>query len=238
MSAGTRRFANNTVGFGTVGGGEFVGSTHVPFIGIYGAASSGGFAVDALLRTEYYQTALDAPIANVLNQNVDAHGWTFATSASYQWAVPNTNWFIEPSAGLLVSQTKVDSLNFLTAGAGSGDSFPGTLTIGTVHSDIGRVGLRFGESIESGNVIYQPFGAVSVWHEFGSNLNANFASAPGFAATGFAGFPGPPNGPATVTSAGVDFDIRHLRAILSRHCRSGWDHRLVRVHSRGLPRRI
>jgi opacity protein-like surface antigen len=191
---------NLTVGFLSVGGGEFVGSTHVPFIGTYAAATNGGFAVDALLRTEYYQSALDAPIANVLNQNVDAHGWTFATSASYQWAVPDTNWFIEPSAGLLVSQTKVDSFNFLTAGAGSGDSFPGTLSIGTVHSDIGRVGLRFGETIESGGIIYQPFGAVSVWHEFGSNISANFASAPGFAVTGSTN-PGN-NGPATVT-AGV-----------------------------------
>jgi opacity protein-like surface antigen len=188
-----------TGGFLTVGGGEFVGSTHVPFIGMYAAASNGGFAVDALLRTEFYQTALDAPVANILNQNIDAHGWTFATSASYQWAVPDTNWFIEPSAGLLISQTKVDPMNFLTAGAGSSDSFPGTLTIGTVKSDIGRVGLRFGETIESGNVIWQPFGAVSVWHEFGSNLSANFASAPGFAVTGstIAGL----NGPASVNAS-------------------------------------
>ncbi|HEX4410936.1 MAG TPA: autotransporter domain-containing protein [Xanthobacteraceae bacterium] len=174
------------VGFPNVGGGEFVGSTHVPFIGMYAAATNGGFAFDALLRTEYYQTSVDAPISNVLNQNIDAHGWTFATSAAYQWAVPNTNWFIEPSAGLLISQTKVDSFNFLSAGAGSANSFPGTLAIGTVKSDIGRVGLRFGETIESGGVIWQPFAAVSVWHEFGPSIGASFASAPGFATTGAA----------------------------------------------------
>ena len=199
LVGGYPQIANNTIGFATVGGGEFVGSTHVPFIGMYAAASNGGFSVDGLLRTEFYQNALDAPIANVLNQNIDAHGWTFATSAAYQWAIPDTNWFIEPSAGLLVSQTKVDPMNFLTAGAGASSSFPGTLTIGTVKSDIGRVGLRFGETIESGNVIWQPFGAVSVWHEFGSNLSSNFASAPGFAATGLGGTP--PNGPATASAS-------------------------------------
>lgn len=188
------------VGFSTVGTGQFVGETHVPFIGIYGAATSGGFAADALLRTEYYQNTLDAPVANVLNQNIDAHGWTFATSASYQWAVPDTNWFIEPSAGLLISRTKVDPFNFLTAGAGSGDSYPGTLNIGTVKSDIGRVGLRVGETFENGGVIWQPFGAFSVWHEFGSNIAANFASAPGFVATGLPLVPVNLNGPATVSA--------------------------------------
>ena len=198
LVGGYPQIANNTVGFGTVGGGEFVGSTHVPFIGLYAAATSGGFSADALLRTEYYQNTLDAPIANVLNQNIDAHGWTFATSAAYQWAVPDTNWFIEPSAGLLISRTTVDPFNFLTAGAGASDSYPGTLNIGTVKSDIGRVGLRFGETIEAGNVIYQPFGAVSVWHEFGSNISASFASAPGFATTGLAP---PANGPATVSAS-------------------------------------
>jgi opacity protein-like surface antigen len=184
------------VGFPNVGGGGFVGGTHVPFIGMYAAATNGGFSVDALLRTEFYQSAIDAPVANVLNQNIDAHGWTFATSAAYQWAVPDTNWFIEPSAGLLISQTKVDQFGFLTAGAGAANSFPGILTMGTVKSDIGRLGLRFGETIESGGVVWQPFAAVSVWHEFGKDITASFSSAPGFAVTGLlAG-----NGPATANA--------------------------------------
>ncbi|HEY1981060.1 MAG TPA: autotransporter outer membrane beta-barrel domain-containing protein, partial [Xanthobacteraceae bacterium] len=191
------------IGFptGVVGGGDFVGATHVPFIGLYGAATGNGFAVDALLRTEYYQSALDAPVSNVLNQNIDGHGWSFATSASYQWAVPNSNWFIEPSAGLIISRTKLDSFNFLTAGLGSSDSFPGTLNISDVKSDIGRVGLRIGETIESGGVIWQPFGAFSVWHEFGPNITSTFTSAPGFVITGLTPIgPLPPNGSAAVTS--------------------------------------
>src|SRR5208282_6935994 len=35
----------------TQGGGSFVGGTHVPFIGIYAAATNGGFAVNAPPRT-------------------------------------------------------------------------------------------------------------------------------------------------------------------------------------------
>jgi opacity protein-like surface antigen len=39
--------------------------------------------------------------------------------------------------------------------------------------------LRFGTTVESGNIIYQPFAAVSVWHDFDHDITANFQSCPG-----------------------------------------------------------
>lgn len=162
------------------GGGQFTGATHVPFIGLYGAATNGGFAVDALFRTQWYQTAIDAPVANIFDQSIDARGWTFATSASYQWPVPDTNWFIEPSAGLIISHIKVDPFVFQSSGFGPADSVPSILTFNNINSDIGRLGLRFGETVEAGGVYWQPFGAVSVWHEFGKDITANYQSGTGF----------------------------------------------------------
>jgi opacity protein-like surface antigen len=185
-----------SVGAGTVGGGEMVSGTHVPFIGIYGVATNGGFAIDALLREAYYQTNIDGPISNIFNQSIDAHGLSFSSSVTYQWQVPNSNWFIEPSAGVIISRTKVDPLNFVTAGySPTFDSYSSTLRLSDVKSDIGRVGLRFGDSIESGNVIWQPFGAFSVWHEFGPNIASTFSTAPG---TAFA-LPIPPGTPTTLS---------------------------------------
>jgi outer membrane autotransporter protein len=161
-----------------VGGGPFTSTTDIPFIGVYAAATYGGFAVDALLRTEYYQTNLNAPGANLFGQNVDAHGLTFSSSAAYQWQVPNSNWFIEPSAGIIISRVKVDPFNFRTTG-GPTDQLDGTLRLNDIKSDIGRLGLRFGTSLNAGNIVWQPFAAVSIWHEFGPNVTSNFATCPG-----------------------------------------------------------
>ena len=187
------------------GGGVFVGSTHVPFIGLYGAATNGGFAIDALLRTEYYQSVIDAPIANIFNEGIDAHGWTFATSATYQWQVPDTNWFIEPSAGLIISRTTVDPFVFQTSGFGTSDSLSSILNFNNIKSDIGRVGLRIGDTIEAGNVYWQPFGAVSVWHEFGPDIAANYTTAPGAQLLPPLAFVGPVTiaGPSSTTNFGT-----------------------------------
>jgi opacity protein-like surface antigen len=151
------------------GGGSFTGTTQVPFFGAYAAA-------------------------NLVGQNIDAHGYSFSSSMAYQWNVPNSKWFIEPSAGIIISRVTVDPFNFATAGTVGvnlaapptiiDDRVSGTLRLNQINSDIGRVGLRFGTTIDGGQVIWQPFGAVSVWHEFGPNVTSNYATAPGTAAFG------------------------------------------------------
>jgi opacity protein-like surface antigen len=157
------------------GGGPFNNTTQVPFAGVYAAATHGGFFVDGLLRAEYYQTALNAPGINIFGQNIDAHGYSFSASTGYNWRPSNdSNFFVEPSAGIIISRTKVDPFNYLT----SADPFifNGTLQVNDIKSDIGRLGLRFGTTVESGNLIWQPFAAVSVWHEFGPNITSNYAT--------------------------------------------------------------
>jgi outer membrane autotransporter protein len=175
------------LGGGPAGGGSFTSSTQVPFAGIYAAATKGGFFIDGLLRAQYYQSTLTAPGDNLFGQAVDAHGWSFSSSAGYNWAVPNSEWFIEPSASVIISRTKIDPLAFTTAGIvttcagpiGCTDQIPGTLQLNEIKSDIGRVGLRVGQTVDAGTVVWQPFAAVSVWHEFGSNITSNYTSAPG-----------------------------------------------------------
>jgi outer membrane autotransporter protein len=162
-----------------VGGGAFNSTTQVPFVGAYAAATYGGFFVDGLVRAEYYQTSLNAPGVNLFNQNIDAHGFSFSGSLGYNWQIPNTTWFIEPSAGVILSRLTVDPFNFVTAGnpAGvGGTTFSGTLQLQDIKSEIGRVGLRVGTTINAGNVIWQPFAAVSVWHEFGPDATATYGT--------------------------------------------------------------
>jgi outer membrane autotransporter protein len=170
------------------GGGPFNSTTQVPFAGAYAAATyattSGTFFIDGLLRAEYYQANLNGPGVNIFNQNIDAHGYAFSASTGYNWKVPNSNWFVEPSAGVIISRTTVDPFNYITAGTPGpnvDDRLQGTLQLNRIDSDIGRVGLRVGTTFQSGNMVWQPFAAASVWHEFGPNVTSNYASCPGLA---------------------------------------------------------
>jgi opacity protein-like surface antigen len=174
----------------TDGGGPFTSTTQVPFMGTYAAATFGGFAIDALLRAEYYQSSLNSPGNNLFGQSIDARGVSFSSSASYQWQVPASNWFIEPSAGIIISRVKVDPGNGVTSGAPpalvppAGDQTSGTLQLNEIKSDIGRLGLRVGTTIETSNVIWRPFAAISVWHEFGPDVTAIGTTCPGCASVG------------------------------------------------------
>jgi outer membrane autotransporter protein len=159
-----------------VGGGQFNAATQVPFVGTYAAATKGGFFVDGLLRAEYYQNNLNAPGINLFNQNINAHGWSFSSSVGYQWQVPNSKWFFEPSAGVIISRVKVDPFNFVTAGVPGATQFSGSLQVDDIKSDIARFGVRVGTTINSGNLILQPFASVSFWHEFGPDVTSTYAT--------------------------------------------------------------
>jgi opacity protein-like surface antigen len=96
-------------------------------------------------------------------------------SGGYNFALAN-NWFIEPSAGFIWSRTNVDSFNVsggvITNGAVS------TYMTSPIESEIGRLSLRVGTTLTSGVMIWQPFGSVSVFHEFAGNVNSSAVSVP------------------------------------------------------------
>jgi outer membrane autotransporter protein len=153
-------------------------STRAPFAGTYAVATNGGFFADALFRFNWYETSLTSAAVNLNDQRLDAHGVSFAASAGYHYDVPNGNWFWEPSVGIVWSSTKVDPLN--TTAVGTGTIPPpvvnGTVLFNDIDSFIGRIGLRFGTTAQYGNIVYQPFAAVSIWHEFDGNATANYAA--------------------------------------------------------------
>ena len=164
----------NTVGNNYLGG-SFNSVVSAPFIGTYLVATKGGFFADVLLRGEYYQTQLDSPSLNIFNQKLNAHGVSVATSVGYNYPIPNSNWFVEPSAGFIYSHTSVDAFN--TAGVplvGSAAGIQGTVQINDIDSEVGRAGVRVGTTINSGAWVIQPFAAASVWHEFGKPTTATY----------------------------------------------------------------
>jgi outer membrane autotransporter protein len=167
-------------------GGTFENKMDVPFTGIYAAATYGGFFVDGQLRFDYIQSRLNDPVANGLfNQNLDARAISGTLNAGYNHQLGN-GWFIEPSAGVIVSRVDVDPLNLsgtLILLNSPGFAPPGTLRVDDIKSTLGRLSLRTGTTIVTEKVIWQPFVTASVYHEFEGNSTASYAGVAGTVAT-------------------------------------------------------
>jgi outer membrane autotransporter protein len=178
-TAGVLETQGSIVG-GNVGGQSFTSSTTAPFVGTYGVATYGSFYIDGLLRYDYFQTQLNSPTANLFNQSVDARGFTASASTGYNYKVPNSAWFVEPSLGVVWSRETVDPFNGasppFTGTAFNPGAFSGTEYVNDINSILGRAGVRVGTTLKSGDVVFQPFVAMSVWHDFGSNITMNYTA--------------------------------------------------------------
>jgi outer membrane autotransporter protein len=172
--------ARDTTGVGPVNalGGTFENKMDVPFAGMYAAATYGGFFIDGQLRFDYIQMRLSDPIVNgVFNQNLDARAISGTLNAGYNHQLGN-GWFIEPSAGIIVSRTDVDPLNVsgtLVLLNNPGLAPPGTLRVDDIKSTLGRLSLRTGTTIVTDKVVWQPFATASVYHEFESSSTASYS---------------------------------------------------------------
>ena len=97
-----------------------------------------------------------------------AQSLSFTAAAAYRIPLPS-NWFVEPSFGGVLSQTKVDPIvSPLVDGIGTS-----TLRISDINSVLGRASLRIGTSFTQGSITWQPFVAATVLHEFAGERNVN-----------------------------------------------------------------
>jgi outer membrane autotransporter protein len=181
---------------GNILGGSFNSTTQSPFLGSYAVLTKGDFYIDGLIRYDYFQTALNSPTANIFDQKVDAHGWTLASSTGYNYKVPNSKWFVEPSLGVVWSKDSVGPINVasplpataIVGGGGVGGfaagNYSGTTQVTDIDTLIGRAGVRVGTVVDAGNVVLQPFVAASVWHDFSGSITAHYSSCPNCFFTG------------------------------------------------------
>jgi opacity protein-like surface antigen len=188
----------------------------VPFFGAYLVATYGRFFADVMVRKEYYNVTLDNPSLNLNAATVGAHGVSVSTSAGYNFALQN-NWFIEPSAGFVWSNTKVDAFN-----SNPPDGFGGTLggitTTNDVDSKIGRLSVRVGTTYATPNVVYQPFATASVFHEFAGDIVSRFAFCPTCAGVGGV----PANFMQTSTTSRVGTYGQYSLGLAAQIVNTGW----------------
>ena len=172
-------------------GGTFQDTLQVPFFGLYAAATKGGFFIDGQIRRDFYQNSVNDPtVSAIFNQKLDARGIAFSGNIGYNQPLQN-NWFVEPSAGIVVSKVKVDPLNIqgTAIALGGPGTFPGQLRISDIDSTLGRLSIRGGTTIASGNMIWQPFATLSVYHEFQGAITSSFDGALVTQALGVGGLP-------------------------------------------------
>jgi len=163
---------------------SFRDSLQIPFVGVYGAASYGGFLVDGQVRGDFFQNEVSDDNHGLSGQHFDARGISVTGNVAYNQKL-NNNWFIEPSAGVIWSKTHVDPLNVPGTGVLKNPAVPEfvppwVLTVNDIESTLGRLSVRVGTTVTSSNVVWQPFASASVLHEFQggvtSSLTSNFSA--------------------------------------------------------------
>jgi len=163
----------------------FSNTIQVPFLGTYLVATKGRFFADLMVREDFYNVALNNTGFNFFNQPVGAHGYSISTSAGYNFDL-GQGWYVEPSGGFIYSRTTVDS--FVNPGTAA-LNIPGTIATNDIESELGRLSVRVGKTIETPNVIWQPFASASVFHEFAGNVVSTYTSLPNSAFFGVGGIP-------------------------------------------------
>ncbi|MBV9566012.1 MAG: autotransporter domain-containing protein [Bradyrhizobium sp.] len=202
---------------------NFRDSLQIPFVGLYGAASYGGFLVDAQLRGDFFQNEVSDDNHGISGQQFNARGVSLTGNVAYNQDIGN-RWFVEPSAGFVWSKNRVDQLNVPGTGIGGvplGPGFvpPWVLTVNDIESVLGRLGVRVGTTVTSGDVTWQPFASASVFHEFEGGVTSNLTS--NFSALG-AAFAPLPSLSSTVTTSGLGTYGQFGLGIAARSASSDW----------------
>jgi len=181
----TAGYLGSTATDGSAGNGGLRTTVEVPFLGGYAAVTRGAFFADLMVRGDFYNLNLAGPAYGLANQPMGAHSLSVSASAGYKFALAD-NYFIEPSAGFVWSNTKVDPINTsvpngsdLVSGTPLRGTISGTVATSDVQSRIGRLSLRAGTTISTSNVVYQPFVSASVFHEFAGDVRSSYSYCPG-----------------------------------------------------------
>jgi outer membrane autotransporter protein len=166
----------------TPGIGSLKADFQVPFAGVYAAFSRGNFFADGQARIDIYQGEVNDPTTNgIFNQRLDARGYSLTGNVGYRFDLKD-NWFVEPSAGGVLSKVVVDPFDVSGTFVSSptGLSLPGSVQIRDIDSALGRASVRVGTTITSPNglMVAQPFFAAGVYHEFAGDISTELLGKP------------------------------------------------------------
>jgi len=203
-------------------GGSFADNLQVPFGGVYGVVTKGGFFADGQIRMDAYQNKVTDISNGLFGQHFDARGIAVNANVGYNYALPQ-NWFIEPSLGFVWSRVSVEPLNtsgtFVLANNPTGISPPGTVYVAPLYSSIGRASLRTGTTIAYDQYTLTPFVTASIFRQFEGSVTTRYQSS--FDNLGAAGA-GLPSIGATVRTSNLGTWGQIGVGVAARLNNSGW----------------
>jgi outer membrane autotransporter protein len=175
--------------------GSFRSETQVPFLGLYAVFTQGNFFADAQVRQDFYLMRMTDAANGLSDQSQLARGFSVGGGTGYKIPLPS-NWFVEPSAGVLWSRVQVDPITTLGAASFNFEN-AGSVKIDDIESLMGRLSLRVGTAFTGGSATWQPFVTGTVFREFAANATATSQIA----------------GPDTVTIGGITVPTQNKGAI-------------------------
>ena len=157
---GGQVFANGSDGNGGVTHLKFT----IPYFGVYGAVTAGGFLAMLQVRHDAYDMNVTNSPAGLNAAPLHGRGTAIDGTLRYRFDLAD-HWKVEPSVALSHERLNVDALAVA----------PGVLSFGAFTSTLGRAGLRVGKSIEYGGVAIEPYAQANIWHEFAGNLGQTYS---------------------------------------------------------------
>lgn len=87
-------------------------------------------------------------------------------TVNFGYNIPlHSGWFVEPSAGLVLSRVSVDTLNVAGNTVNVSLGRPGFVSIPDIESTLMRLSFTVGKNFTLGGVTWQPYFTASVFHE-------------------------------------------------------------------------
>jgi|GEM_PF-6903975 len=155
MVAGAPAIASNTKS-----------NVSVPFVGVSGIITNGGFTLDLGVRKDFYDAklsstnAVSGSNAFIIAPDTKLKGGNlaFTASAAYKFVIGNV-WFVEPQIGITKSSLKLGNLQLATAAT---DSMAFTKSA----SLLAHAGIKIGAEYRVGErFLISPFGQFAIWNE-------------------------------------------------------------------------
>jgi opacity protein-like surface antigen len=153
----------------------FNNNYEVPFLGTYLVVTKGRFFADVMVREEMFNINLGNAGLAFSGQPLSAHGVSVSASAGYNFDLKD-GWFIEPSGGFIYSRTAIDPFTQPGSSPAATNGIPVNVANNDIISELGRLSLRAGRTIESRGIVWQPFASASVFSEFAGRTTASGAA--------------------------------------------------------------
>ena len=207
--------------------GPFRADFQTPFVGLYGAVTKGSFFADGQVRWDFYQGLLNDVTNTLTNQRLDARSTSFTANVGYQFSMED-GWFVEPSAGAVYSEVKVDRLQiggpFFQLGNPNGFGAPNSVKVRDFDSLLGRASLRIGKNLLVDGYALQPFITASVINEFAGSVKTDIATNLDSFGSAF-GFPGlfaPYDSQGTLRSGRIGTYGQFSAGVAGQIVNTGW----------------